>query len=114
MYYQSTVLLNSLYKVLSWSWVLLLACFLHSSRTRPTDEAEPMENGVDDQQQPPPQENGIDSQQPPEKPTQPEKPVRKIRVTYEEYRTIANLLILHLRQEEETSTEGESVVMETC
>lgn len=70
-------------------------------------EAEPMENGVNDHQQLPPQENGIDSQQPPEKPTQPEKPVRKIRVTYEEYRTIANLLIFHLRQVEESSTEEE-------
>ena len=69
-------------------------------------EAEPMENGVDDHSQLPPQVNGIDSQHPTEKPVQPEKTVRKIRVTYEEYRTIANLLILHLRQVEETSVEG--------
>ena len=39
-------------------------------------------------------------------PIAPEKPAvstRKIRVTYEEYKTISNLLILHLRQSEETS-----------
>ena len=39
-----------------------------------------------------------------EEPVKPEKPVhRQIRVTYEEYKTIANLLILHLRQLEEVS-----------
>lgn len=40
-------------------------------------------------------------------PVAPEKPVastRKIRVTYEEYKSISNLLILHLRQVEETSS----------
>ena len=79
---------------------------MHTHTHSLAGEAEPMENGVDDHSQQPPQENGIDSQQPPEKPIQPEKPVRKIRVTYEEYRTIANLLILHLRQVEETSVEG--------
>lgn len=38
-------------------------------------------------------------------PVSPKKPVsiRKIRVTYEEYKSISNLLILHLRQIEETS-----------
>ena len=39
-------------------------------------------------------------------PVAPEKPAastRKIRVTYEEYKSISNLLILHLRQVEETS-----------
>ena len=43
-------------------------------------------------------------------PLSPKKPAstRKIRVTYEEYRSISNLLILHLRQMEETSAgEGE-------
>ena len=44
-----------------------------------------------------------------DKPIAPEKPAaaapstRKIRVTYEEYKSISNLLILHLRQMEETS-----------
>ena len=44
----------------------------------------------------------------PAHPVSPQKPVssRKIRVTYEEYKTISNLLILHLRQVEET-TAGE-------
>ena len=41
-----------------------------------------------------------------EKPVHPEKVLKKIRVTYEEYRTIANLLILHMRQLEEASGEG--------
>lgn len=38
-------------------------------------------------------------------PVSPKKPVstRKIRVMYEEYKSISNLLILHLRQIEETS-----------
>ena len=41
----------------------------------------------------------------PVQPVSPKKPVstRKIRVTYEEYKSISNLLILHLRQIEETS-----------
>ncbi len=47
-----------------------------------------------------PKENGLDAHPPPE------KPVKRIRVTYEEYKTIANLLILHLRQVEEKSDEG--------
>jgi DNA replication licensing factor MCM6 len=42
-----------------------------------------------------------------DKPIAPEKPsaasTRKIRVTYEEYKSISNLLILHLRQMEEMS-----------
>lgn len=44
-------------------------------------------------------------------PVAPEKSAstRKIRVTYEEYKSISNLLILHLRQIEETSA-GEVVV----
>lgn len=37
----------------------------------------------------------------------PVKPVgRKIKVTYEQYRSIANVLILHLRKLEETTEEG--------
>lgn len=37
----------------------------------------------------------------------PVKPVgRKIRVTYEQYRTIANLLVLHLRKVEEVAEDG--------
>ncbi len=62
---------------------------------------EPVENGIEEH----PQENGVD-QRPPEEPVKPEKVVKKIRVTYEEYRTIANLLILHLRQIEESSEGG--------
>ena len=43
-----------------------------------------------------------------DKPVKPVKPVgRKIKVTYEQYRNIANLLILHLRKLEETSEDGE-------
>ena len=47
----------------------------------------------------------------PVRPVAPEKPApstRKIRVTYEEYKSISNLLILHLRQIEETSP-GEGI-----
>ena len=51
------------------------------------------------------EENGETEEQP-DKLVVPEKPAKKIRVTYEEYRTIANLLILHLRQVEEISEEG--------
>ena len=62
-------------------------------------------NGITDEH---PHENGSEAgdhvEQ--EKPVQPEKVAKKIRVTYEEYRTIANLLILHLRQLEEASEEG--------
>ena len=41
----------------------------------------------------------------PDHPVSPQKPMstRKIRVTYEEYKTISNLLILHLRQCEESA-----------
>ena len=42
----------------------------------------------------------------PDKLVVPEKLAKNIRVTHEEYPTIANLLILHLRQVEETSEEG--------
>ena len=42
----------------------------------------------------------------PDKLVVPEESAKKIRVTYEEYRTIANLLILHLRQVVETLEEG--------
>ena len=49
-----------------------------------------------------------------DKPIAPEKPAapstRKIRVTYEEYKSISNLLILHLRQMEETSP-GEPAII---
>ena len=45
----------------------------------------------------------VDREEEQEKQVKPEKVVKKIRVTYEEYRTIANLLILHLRQLEEAS-----------
>ena len=64
-------------------------------------DAEPMENGLNGEGE----ENGGKEEQP-DKLVVPEKPTKKIRVTYEEYRTIANLLILHLRQVEETSEEG--------
>ena len=52
--------------------------------------------------------NGDDATPPPEGTVEKqEKPVTKsVRVTYEQYRKIANLLILHLRQIEETGTEG--------
>ena len=60
-----------------------------------------MENGLNGEEE----ENGEKEEQP-DKLVVPEKPAKKIRVTYEEYRTIANLLILHLRQVEETSEEG--------
>ena len=84
-------------------------CFVHLS---PSDNVqdEPVENGmnngtngVSDKQ---PQENGATDHDEQEKPVKPEKVAKKIRVTYEEYRTIANLLILHLRQLEEASEEG--------
>ena len=64
-------------------------------------DAEPMENGLNGEGE----ENGGKEEQP-DKLVVPEKPAKKVRVTYEEYRTIANLLILHLRQVEETSEEG--------
>ena len=54
----------------------------------------------------PSRENGVTEDGEQEKQVQPEKVSKKIRVTYEEYRTIANLLILHLRQLEESSEEG--------
>ena len=60
-----------------------------------------MENGLNGEGE----ENGEKEEQP-DKLVVPEKPAKKIRVTYEEYRTIANLLILHLRQVEEISEEG--------
>ena len=60
-----------------------------------------MENGLNGEGK----ENGGKEDQP-DKLVVPEKPAKKIRVTYEEYRTITNLLILHLRQVEETSEEG--------
>ena len=73
---------------------------------------QPVENGVNDMMNGTtdehPRENGsevVDHEER-EKPVQPEKVAKKIRVTYEEYRTIANLLILHLRQLEEASEEG--------
>lgn len=37
---------------------------------------------------------------------EPVKTTKKIRVTYEEYRTISNLLILHMRQQEEADKGG--------
>lgn len=73
---------------------------------------DPVENGVTNGvsgDPPPPGENGdggTDHGEGQEKQVKPEKVVKKIRVTYEEYRTIANLLILHLRQSEEASEEG--------
>ena len=51
-----------------------------------------MENGLNGEGE----ENGEKEDQP-DKLVVPEKPAKKIQVTYEEYRTIANLLILHLR-----------------
>ena len=41
-----------------------------------------------------------------EKPVKPVSTTRKLKVTYEQYRTIANLLIMHLRHVEETEEEG--------
>jgi len=67
-----------------------------------------MENGLNGEGE----ENGEKEEQP-DKLVVPEKPA-KIRVTYEEYRTIANLLILHLRQVEETSEEGLCHTMLHC
>ena len=64
-------------------------------------DAEPMENRLNGEGE----ENGGKEEQP-DKLVVPEKLAKKIRVTYEEYWTIANLLILHLRQVEETSEEG--------
>ena len=69
---------------------------------------EPVENGINGISDEHPQENGnrvVDHEEQ-DKPVKPEKVVKKIRVTYEEYRTIANLLILHLRQLEEAAEEG--------
>ena len=60
-----------------------------------------MENGLNGERE----ENGRKEDQP-DKLVVAEKPAKKIRVTYEEYRTIANLLILHLRQVVETLEEG--------
>ena len=74
-----------------------------------------MENGVNGEvngvSEDPPRENGVteDDGREQEKQVEPEKSAKKIRVTYEEYRTIANLLILHLRQLEESSEEEEGV-----
>ncbi|CAI8051163.1 DNA replication licensing factor MCM6 (Fragment) [Geodia barretti] len=74
---------------------------------------EPVENGVNGEvngvSEDPPRENGVieDDGREQEKQVEPEKSAKKIRVTYEEYRTIANLLILHLRQLEESSEEEE-------
>lgn len=65
-------------------------------------DAEPVVNGVGGEGQ----EEEEEREEQPDKLVKPEKPAKKIRVTYEEYRTIANLLILHLRQVEETSEEG--------
>ena len=67
-----------------------------------------MENQVNGHDQQQPQENGVEEgeQREGDQPARLEKVVKKIRVTYEEYRTIANLLILHLRQLEESSDEG--------
>ena len=59
-----------------------------------------MENGLNDEGE----ENGGKDQ--PDKLVVPEKQAEKIRVMCEEYFTIANLLILPLRQVEETSEEG--------
>ena len=66
-----------------------------------------MENGVGEgeEESEEPRENGLDAH-PPEQSTQPKKPVKRIHVTYEEYKTIANLLVFHLRQVEESSKEG--------
>jgi len=66
-------------------------------------DAEPMVNGVGGEGR---EEEEEEREEQPDKLVKPEKPAKKIRVTYEEYRTIANLLILHLRQVEETSEEG--------
>ena len=68
-----------------------------------------MENGLNGEGE----ENGEKEEQP-DKQVVPEKPAKKIRVTYEEYRTIANLLILHLRQVEETSEEGWCYIVLHC
>lgn len=68
-------------------------------------DAEPMVNGVGGEGR---EEEEEEREEQPDKLVKPEKPAKKIRVTYEEYRTIANLLILHLRQVEETSEEGGS------
>ena len=53
--------------------------------------------------------NGDDATPPPEITVEKkDKPATKsVRVTYEQYRKIANLLILHLRQVEETGAEGD-------
>ena len=64
-----------------------------------TGDAEPMENDLNGEGE----ENGGKEDQP-DKLVVPEKLAKKIRVTYEEY--IANLLILHLSQVEETLEEG--------
>lgn len=48
--------------------------------------------------------NGDVSEDGSDKPVKP--PAKKIKVTYEQYRTIANLLILHLRKLEETVEDG--------
>lgn len=66
-----------------------------------------VQNGVSDDHTGEHGSGGMDRGEEQEKQVKPEKVVKKIRVTYEEYRTIANLLILHLRQLEEAS-EGSS------
>ena len=70
---------------------------------------EPVGNGVNGVNGDHPGENGVteDRGGEQEKQVQPEKTAKKIRVTYEEYRTISNLLILHLRQLEESSEGGD-------
>ncbi len=36
-----------------------------------------------------------------------EQPKRRMKLTYEEYRTIANMIVIHMRQEEDRAEEGE-------
>ena len=65
------------------------------------NEIGPVTNGNDE-----PVSNGV------------EKPVatttRKMKVTYEQYRSIANLLIMHLRHMEETDEDGELGTPSSC
>ena len=68
---------------------------------------EPVENGINGADDHSPQ-NGVEASPAALEPHKPSKVVKKIRVTYEEYRTIANLLILHLRHIEETAESGGS------
>lgn len=51
---------------------------------------------------------GDQSDLPEEQPIKQPVKTKKIRVTYEEYRTISNLLILHMRQQEEADKGGQS------